>query len=516
MSLLQLAQAQHEHHMPMTDSAKKTAVTKKPAAKPAPKKTTAKKPAAKRSTQLPAKPAKVTTDTIPAMDHLHHMVADSIPVKDTSAMMMDHHHMVNMDTTKMGEESMIHDMDHDMENMNMSHVFSLNLPMSRNGSGTGWLPDASPMYGYMLHTDKWMWMLHGNLFLRYNNQDFTNKGSRGDAQVDAPNWIMFMGQRRIGSKGLFHFSTMFSLDAVVTGKRGYPLLFQTGETANGEALVDRQHPHDLFSELSVGYSYALSKKADVFAYLGYPAEPALGPVAFMHRPSALDNPDAPLSHHWTDATHITFGVATIGLRYMNWKLDASSFTGREPDENRYDLDRPRFDSWSGRISFNPSDNWALQVSRAFIKSPEALHPQDDINRTTASVIFSQAFSNRRHLDITTVWGANKAKDHAAENAWLLEGTWKKIRLTWYGRYELVQKSTEELELDPLVYGPDVLFNINAFTAGINYDLTPLSLSKLAVGGQFTCYHAPDKLNSLYGKSPMAFEVYLRFYPGLMK
>ncbi|HMG69157.1 MAG TPA: hypothetical protein VK588_15775, partial [Chitinophagaceae bacterium] len=166
-------------------------------------------------------------------------------------------------------------------NRSMSNVYSLNLPMGRNGSGTGWLPDASPMYGFMYHRHHWMYMLHGNLFLRYNDQDFTNKGLRGNKEFDAPAWLMFMGQKQVGQNGLFHFSIMSSLDALTSRSGGYPLLFQTGEAYKGRSIVDRQHPHDLFSELSVSYSQALSKRSDLFIYVGYPAEPALGPVAYM-------------------------------------------------------------------------------------------------------------------------------------------------------------------------------------------------------------------------------------------
>lgn len=147
------------------------------------------------------------------------------------------------------------DMNHSMDGM--SHAFLLNLPMNRNGSGTGWLPDTAPMYGHMYHSSNWMFMLHYNLFVRYNNQDFTNKGSRGDELVDAPNWLMFMGQKKIKHNGLFHFNTMFSLYALISDG-GYPLLFQSGEVYKGQPLVDRQHPHDLFSELSVSYSHAFS------------------------------------------------------------------------------------------------------------------------------------------------------------------------------------------------------------------------------------------------------------------
>ena len=427
---------------------------------------------------------------------------------------MDHNHM-NMDMNKNNPDS--HDMnDMDMSGMgSMSHSFSLHLPMSRNGSGTGWLPDASPMYGYMYHSRKWMYMLHGNLFLRYNNQDFTNKGSRGDSKIDAPDWLMFMGQRQVGKNGLFHFSSMFSLDALIGGGAGYPLLFQSGEAYKGKSIVDRQHPHDLFSELSLGYSQALSKKSDVFVYVGYPGEPALGPVAFMHRPSALDNPDAPVSHHWVDATHITFGVATLGYRYGNWKIEGSSFTGKEPDEHRYGFDKPLFNSWSSRLSYNPSQNWALQVSHGFIKSPEALHPGEDINRTTASAVYSLPIEGNNTFNATAVWGLNKVKEHDGENAALIEGSWRKNKLALHTRYEFTQKSTEELSLDERNYGHDAVFPVNAFTIGFNYDLLSIGQTKLAAGSQFTIYHADEKLNSLYGKNPMAVEVYLRLYPGRM-
>lgn len=445
-----------------------------------------------------------------AAQHDHHM-----PAKDTTQQKAK-------DTTlnmQMEKDTLMHPdhstMDHSMETGNMSHAFSLNLPMNRNGSGTGWLPDASPMYGNMFHSQKWMYMLHYNLFLRYTNQDFTNKGSRGGDAFDAPNWLMFMGQRKVGTKGLFHFSTMFSLDPVTEGGEGYPLLFQSGETYKGEPLVDRQHPHDLFSELSVSYAHDFSEKTGVFAYLAYPGEPALGAVAFMHRPSALYNPDAPLSHHWVDATHITFGVATLGVRLGKFKAEASSFTGREPNEKRYDFDKPRFDSRSGRLSFNPSENWAFQVSHGFLKSPEELHTGKDVNRTTASATYSLPLTDNGWLNAIALWGRNKTKDHEGENAFLLEGSWRKSRLALHVRYEFVQKSVEELNLNEAVYGHDALFPVHALTMGAAYDFLNFGTTRLAGGSQFTIYNADTRLNGHYGNNPMAFQVYLRLYPGLM-
>jgi hypothetical protein len=455
---------------------------------------------------------------------LYFIAANILFAQNDSSMHM-HNDMQGMNMN----DTMPHDMNnmqmedsnmnmHDMNEMNMHTMpssFSLNLPMSRNGSGTGWSPDAAPMYGQMYHSKKWMYMLHYNLFIRYNKQDVSNKGSRGDEMFDAPNWLMFMGQKQVGERGLFRFSTMFSADAIITGQRGYPLLFQSGESAHGIPLVDRQHPHDLFSELSVAYSYALSKKSDVFAYIGYPGEPALGPVAFMHRASAMDNPDAPISHHWIDATHITYGVATLGVRVGDFKLEGSSFTGREPNENRYNLDKPKFDSWSGRLSFNPSKNWALEVSHAYIKSPEALHANENVNRTVASAEYALQLKNNQSFNVTAVWGMNKQKNQDGENAALLEAAYQFKKFALYGKYEYVQKSTEELNLDEAIYGNN-LFNVNAYTLGINYDLLQVNKTKIAVGSHYTFYNESSGLYNLYGKNPSAFEVYVRIYPSMMK
>lgn len=400
--------------------------------------------------------------------------------------------------------------------MQMNSGLSLNLPMNRDGSGTAWLPDASPMYGIILNSGKWMYMLHGNIAPRFTSQDFTNKGSRGGNDFDAPNWFMAMAQRQIGQKGLFHFNVMLSADRFTEGGNGYPLLFQTGESWKNVPLVDRQHPHDLFSELAASYSYSFNKKTDLSFYLGYPGEPALGSTAFMHRPSALSNPDAPIGHHWNDGTHITFGVATLGLRLDKFKIEGSSFTGREPDENRLDFDKPTFDSWSSRLSYNPTQNWALEVSHGFIKSPELLHPQENVNRTIASAIYSKAFAGEQFLNVTTLWGLNKYKNQAGQNTALLEASYRLRKLELYTRYEWVQKSREELNLDENLYGENTLFPVNALTFGLNYDLFYIGKIRVAAGGQLSAYHANNRLNNLYGKNPYAGEVFLRIYPSLMK
>lgn len=397
----------------------------------------------------------------------------------------------------------------------MSHLYSRHLPMSRNGSGTAWLPDATPMYGYMLHSRRqWMFMFHGSLFLRYTNQDLFNSGSRGEDAFSAPNWVMGMAQKQVGRRGLLAFSMMLSADRLTDGGDGYPLLFQSGETWEGEPLIDRQHPHDLFSGLSVGYTHSFTQDIDLTLYAGYPGEPALGPVAFMHRISAWNNPDAPIGHHWQDATHIIFGVGTVGFRYKWLKAEGSIFTGREPDENRFNFDKPRFDSYSYRLMANPTENWAVQVSQAFINEPETTHPGEDVIRTTASVIHSIGWGDEKHLNSTLAYGTNNTGHGHNEHSILLESNWQWNRWALYGRYEWIQKSGEELGYDaPEMH--DRNLTINAVTLGSSFRIVQYLNTNLNIGLQATAFVIDGLLKPDYGSFPVAAQVYLRISPGRM-
>src|SRR5262249_53301139 len=200
--------------------------------------------------------------------------------------------------------------EHGSHEMQMEMHSSVNIadPMSREGSGTSWLPDSSPMYGRMFMFGEDMLMLHGAIFPRYTNVSTR----RGDDRIDAPNWIMAMYSHLLGDTTQIGARLMMSLDPLTETGRGYPLLFQSGESWHDQPLHDRQHPHDLFDELSFSVSQKFEHDFSAYIYFGYPGEPALGPPAFMHRPSAMDDPDAPIGHHWQDSTHVTFGVATAG------------------------------------------------------------------------------------------------------------------------------------------------------------------------------------------------------------
>lgn len=410
----------------------------------------------------------------------------------------------NADGMAMAEH---HHGDHAEHEMEMHSSINLVDPMNREGSGTSWIPDSSPIYGYMKMFGDDMLMLHGAIFPRYTNVS----SDRGDDRIDAPNWIMAMFSHAFTDKTQLGLRAMMSLDLLTEQGRGYPLLLQSGESWHDQPLHDRQHPHDLFDELSFSLSQKLANDLSGYIYFGYPGEPALGPPVFMHRPSAMDDPDAPIGHHWQDSTHITFGVATTGLQWKNVKIEGSIFTGREPDEDRYDFDRPRFDSYSGRISWNPTPDLALQVSHGYLKSPEALEPDLKQHRTTVSLIYNKSLGPDANWATSLVWGQNNNTDEGKTQSMLIETNYQHERDTVYARWEYAEKSGHELVLDPIDL--EKTFAVNAVSIGYVRDLSHGNQIDIGLGGQFTVDFWPDDLDRYYGGGPgYGFQVFLRMRP----
>lgn len=119
-------------------------------------------------------------------------------------------------------------------------------------------------------------------------------------------------------------------------------------------------------------------------------EPVLGPPGYTYRASARFNPIGRMTHHWWDSTHVAFGVVTVGLHNQRWKVETSAFHGREPDDNRVDLDLGSFDSFAARISFLPTERLALQVSGARLREAWTDFPfpdQDPATRIAASALY---------------------------------------------------------------------------------------------------------------------------------
>jgi hypothetical protein len=372
--------------------------------------------------------------------------------------------------------------------------------LTREGSGTGWQPDSTPMLGVHRMSGPWLGMVHGFINLIYDSQG----GPRGATQTFSTSLLMLMARREL-SNGALGLRLMLSTDPAM-GKSGYPLLFQTGETADGRTpLIDRQHPHDLLMEAAGSYSFDLSPHSSLFVYAGLPGEPALGPNAFMHRFSGMDNPEAPLTHHWLDSTHISWGVVTGGYTWEDWKLEASAFNGREPNENRYDIEVRPLDSWSARVSYNPGPDWSLQGSYGYLASPEQLEPNVSVRRSTASASYNAPFGVS--WQTTFAWGHNAPSSGEASNAWLLES---EARLTpWhtvFARLERVGK--DELFLpESALFGRT--FIINKLTVGYIHDFVHWAALSLGLGGLISTYSYPAELNTSYGYRPTSFMVFAR-------
>jgi hypothetical protein len=380
------------------------------------------------------------------------------------------------------------------------------------GSGTMPKPASSPEHMWMFKAGDWQIMAHGNLFLTYNRQG----GPRGVGKFESMNWLMLMEHRKLGA-GTLVFRQMLSAEPLTAPHGGFPQIFQTGETYKGQPLVDKQHPHDLFGEFSVMYTLPLTKQVGWQFYGAPVGEPALGPVAFMHRTSAGELPAAPLGHHLQDSTHIAAGVVTSGLLFNTgkagrFKVEGSVFNGREPDENRHTIDFAPLESWAVRGSYEPAANWSMQYSYGYLTQPEALEDTDVI-RQTASVTYNRPFT-AGNWATSLVWGRNhKLEETTVQNSYLLESTVNFMRRNYaYTRLELVDKD----ELFPLSPPPHESFRIGAYTFGGVRDFVQNDKVQIGVGADVTVYSKPAALDPLYGKQPLGIRVFLRFRPGLMK
>ncbi len=373
--------------------------------------------------------------------------------------------------------------------------------MSREASGTSWQPEAGPIHGTHVMNGPWMTMFHGFINVLWDDQG----GPRGDEKLASESMFMVMSRRET-SHGALGLRGMISLEPLTTGKSGYPLLFATGETANGkDPLVDRQHPHDFTMELAASYSWTIARKGSFFLYGGLPGEPALGPPTFMHRFSGEEIPEAPITHHWLDSTHITYGVITAGGVWNGWKLEGSWFNGREPDHHRWGIELRGLDSWSGRLSWNPSSNWALQVSTGHLDSPEGLEPEVSVQRTTASVMWHHAL--RGALWQTTLAAGTNHKDPGeTTTGYLLEST-----LQTAGGHTVFTR-IENLENDELFdEGPlsERVFRVTKMSAGYLYEFIEWRDVRFGAGGLVSGYGIPVAIQDAYSAHPVSYMVFVR-------
>ncbi len=375
-------------------------------------------------------------------------------------------------------------------------------PMNRDATGTSWIPDSTQMPSIHCVAYDWNIMIDGYLMAIYDAQS----GPRGDQKFFSENMFMFTAQKDFGV-GTLALRNMISFEPATIGCSGYPLLLQSGETCNGVTpLIDRQHPHDFLMELAAVYTVRFSHNNALFSYFGFPGEPALGPPTYMHRFSAFFNPEAPITHHWLDSTHIVFGVATVGFVHDWLKIDASIFTGREPDQYRWNFDRPRFDSYSARISINPTGNIAAQISYGYLKSPEQLDPSVNTHRTTASVSYNKA-TKMSNWQITAAWGRKQNQPGHVLNGYLLESAVElQNKHVFFGRAEYVAQ--DELFLPP---SPNAgkIFHVGKIDLGYIFEFPCIPYTLWGLGFVGSASFVPSAIQASYGGTPLSCMVFLR-------
>ncbi len=385
----------------------------------------------------------------------------------------------------------------------------LGVSMERSGSGTTWIPDAASLPSHMFTAGKWDLMLHEFIFAQYDHQG----GPRGADQIGSLNWAMLMASHDLGG-GRLRLSTMLSLDAATVSKRGYPQLLQNGETFLGQPLVDRQHPHDFFMEVAAMYDRAIGKNLALELYVAPSGEPALGPVAFMHRLSSMDNPMAPIGHHWQDVTHESFGVATIGVFSNRWKLEGSVFNGREPDENRWNFDIHPLDSYSARFTFLPDSQWSMSAGFGFVKSPESADPGHSMHRTVLAVQQARPLGMDGQIAHTFMWTAMAHSDQLriSQSALAELEAVLNAKNTVFGRAEFVQKTVDDLVLPigPVAFTAERMFDIGALSLGYIREIASGRGVTLGAGAIGTVNVVPSSLQPFYGsRTPVGAMLFVR-------
>jgi hypothetical protein len=373
---------------------------------------------------------------------------------------------------------------------------------------------------HVVDADGWSWSADANVFAGFNDQ---HRQFADFSSWESQNWFMAAGTRRVGT-GRLMIDTMLSLEPFTVGKAvfsggqrvvagGSPQLFQTGESFQGAPLVNYQHPHDLL--MALGGTYRLERPRLTYVVgADLVGSPTLGPTAFMHRESARDNPQAPLTHHFLDSTHITSGVIRGGVEVQGFTFETSAFRGEEPDEHRVKLDRPRLNSWAGRVGWR-GGSWQAQFSGGRLHEPEWFEPYD-MTRLTASVAFDGSVGDRP-LTAMIAWGENRefTPYRGVADNYLLEADFRATDATsLYGRIEKVRKEVLGLGYHPKGFGhPHIYSDIDAFTIGLVRDLPIRAAGRTGIGADITLYNmSPDM--ALYWAGSNSIHVFLRWRPNV--
>lgn len=357
-----------------------------------------------------------------------------------------------------------------------------------------------------------MWMLHGNAFLVQTLAE----GPRGRSEFAVPNMIMGDVGSTVGERHYLNVNLMMTFEKWTFPKRGYPELLQIGEhDGEDQPYIDAQHPHSSpIMGLTLSDTIRIGEGKDhlriFFAPRGQPTD---GPIAFMHRPTGMVNPDAPLGHHvGQDVAHITSTVFGASLALGRTRVEASTFNGAEPESTKVDLPLGKLNSYSARLIYKFSQDWSAMVSAAQLKDPEPHDPDiTKVERYSASLYGQHQMSSGWMFHNTTIFGLVNFYDRISALRSVLHEFWlhqKDVPHNFWGRVEFVERAPAQLGIlgNANSLGPKW---VTALTAGYTHDLRHFNFGTVGLGTSITKNFIPSEFENSYGGDPISGRIFIQ-------
>ena len=413
-----------------------------------------------------------------------------------------------------------------------SHIELLNEGHSHCHEHKFWHLHVPSNEGIIRKYKDWIFGVNAFASLVFDHQG----GKRGKSDVYSENYLSLTAIKPF-SQSVLVLNSRFSLEPFTIGKRGYPLLLQVGGTANNKTfLVDAQHPHDLFSELSMNYIIKLNEDSNFNIYLGLPGAPALGPTGIQVCNIDLAVPESPLLHEALYSTEISYGVVTAGYNWRNITLEGSIFNGRETDKNHFIIHKPKLDSFCGRLTTIFPYNLSAQISYGFLNSPEIVEPEINKKRLVVSLGWFKefedsylqtmfGFAQNKHIPGNTTKGliAEFLYNFKRNHSLFLRGELLETDELFHDehghshnqdnfnhchKHDVNCKRKNGLEIDRELF--DKIFNVGRISSGYLYKFPPMDHIRFGLGCSGNISIIPEKLKPIYGNHPLSYYIYAQF------
>jgi hypothetical protein len=278
---------------------------------------------------------------------------------------------------------------------------------------------------------------------------------------------------------------------------GYPQILQyVTEEHGGGPIIDRMRPHDLFGEAAVQVGWRPTQGTLLSVYGALVGDPALGAPPVELRSSGIDFAEAPFSYDIQETTHDSTQVITAGFATRLFSIEGSVFHNGTTTGDHTEIQDGDIDSRSVRLTFTPSRNLSVQVSRGELGDEER-------EITSASVSFGGPA-----VAVTALWTQREFLTQAldAETAYGFELALRGGRHTFMGRAEWVDRPLGFPET-PFEFGTE---QTTHFAVGYIYDFLAGSRYRTGVGVNVDYHTQSHDLEPRYGHKPQSIYAFVRF------